>query len=465
MTNPTALVTGATGYIGGALVPALLEAGWRVRVLTRGRDRLHGRAWAADVEVVEGDVSSADDCERALRGVQVAYYLVHSMDGAGGYAQRDRRLARTFAEASARGGTSRLVYLGGLHPDGPLSDHLTSRVEVGRIFLDSAVPAVVLQAGVVLGSGSASFDMLRHLTERLPAMVAPKWLDNRIQPIAVRDVVHYLVAAADLPSGTNRTYDIGGPDVLTYGEMVHRYADLAGLGRRLVLTVPVLTPRLAGLWVGLVTPIRPGLARPLVDSLVHDAVCGEDDIDAAAGPPPGGRTGFDEAVRAALHGVDPTRWRNTLRRTAALVGAAALVGSALTDPRSRWYAELDTPRWQPPPATFPMVWTALYTGITLSTAAASAELTEQGHEREARDLEGALAANMALNGGWTALFFRAHRPWLATAEAALLAASAADLSRRTRPTGAGRATVLGAYAAWCGFATVLTGAIARRNRR
>jgi uncharacterized protein YbjT (DUF2867 family)/tryptophan-rich sensory protein len=466
-TGRTALVTGATGYIGGQLVPALLESGWRVRVLTRRRDRLRGRPWASHVEVVEGDAASAADCARALRGVHVAYYLVHSMDGAGGFAARDRALAATFAGAAADADVGRIVYLSGLHPDGPvsdLSDHLRSRVEVGRILLDSPVPTVVLQAGVVLGSGSASFDMLRHLTERLPAMVAPRWLANRVQPVAVRDVVHYLVRAAHLEPVANRAYDIGGPDVLTYREMMHRYARLAGLGPRAVVTVPVLTPRLAGLWVGLVTPLAPGLARPLVDSLIHEAVCSGEEFDTVAGPPPGGRTGFDDAVRAALRQVDPTLWRRTLRRTAGLVGAAAVAGSLLTRPDSRWYTQLDTPPWQPPRAAFPVVWTLLYSALAVSTAAASAELVERGDVARSRQLERSLIANLALNTAWSAAFFGAKRPGLAAVDAALLATSAADLGRQALPTGRGKAATLGTYAAWCGFATALTASIARRNR-
>lgn len=296
----TALVTGATGYIGGELVPALLEAGWAVRVLTRRSSRLDGLPWASDVEVVEGDASRADDVRRALAGVEVAYYLLHSMDGRGDFVTRDRELARTFAAAAADEAVGRLVYLGGLHPPGELSEHLASRVEVGQIFVDAPVPAAVLQAGVVLGDGSASFDMLRHLTERLPAMVAPRWLRNRIQPIAIADVVHYLVGCADLPPETNRTFDIGGPEVLTYAQMIQRYAAVVGLRPRWIATVPVLTPRLAGLWVGLVTPVSAGVARPLVNSLIHDAVCREEDILAAVGPPPAGRTGFDDAVRTTL---------------------------------------------------------------------------------------------------------------------------------------------------------------------
>jgi uncharacterized protein YbjT (DUF2867 family) len=326
----TALVTGATGYIGGALVPALLEAGWSVRVLTRSRAGLESRPWHRDVEVVQGDATSPEDLAQALDGAEVAYYLLHSMDGKGDFVARDRELARGFAAAATTAGTARVVYLSGLHPEGDLSEHLASRVEVGEILLGAPVPATVLQAGVVLGDGSASFDMLRHLTERLPAMVAPKWVDNRIQPIAVDDVVHYLVGAADLPADSNRTFDIGGPEVLTYAEMMQRYSRVAGIGRRLIVSVPVLTPRLAGLWVGLVTPISAGIARPLVGSLIHEAICHEDDVLAAIGAPSGGRTGFDDAVRAALRTVDPHRWRRTVRRAAAGAGATAVAGALLT---------------------------------------------------------------------------------------------------------------------------------------
>ena len=462
---PTALVTGATGYIGGQLVPALLDRGWSVRVLTRRSSSVQRRPWADRVEVVEGDASSGEDCRRALEGVEVAYYLLHSMDGRGDFVERDRSMATTLADAAATAGTGRIVYLSGLHPDGDLSTHLASRVEVGDVFLASPTPAVVLQAGVVLGAGSASFDMLRHLTERLPAMVAPKWVDNRIQPVAVAEVVHYLAGAAELPEGTNRTFDVGGPEVLTYAEMMRRYAQVVGLRRRAIVSVPVLTPRLAGLWVNLVTPIPAGLARPLVGSLVHEAVCHEEDVLEAIGPPPGGRAGFDEAVRSAVRELDPGRWGRTLARTSAVVGAAAVVGSVLTDPGSRWYRRLDTPGWQPAPAAFPAVWTALYADVAVMTAAASAELAESGRADEARDLERALAVNMALNAAWSGLFFRARRPWLAAAECAVLTASSVDLARRTAATGRGKAAAVGAYAAWCGFATVLTATIARRNPR
>lgn len=459
------LVTGATGYIGGQLVPELLRRGHTVRVLTRHTSGLTGQPWSGQVDVVEGDASRAADCRRALDGVETAFYLLHSMDGRGEFRRRDRAMAQTFADAAADAGIARVVYLSGLHPDGDLSDHLASRVEVGQVFLDGPTPAVVLQAGVVLGNGSASFDMLRHLTERLPAMVAPRWVDNRIQPVAVADVVHYLAGAAELPARTNRTFDIGGPEVLTYAQMMQRYAEIAGLRPRRIISVPVLTPRLAGLWVEVVTPISAGIARPLVGSLVHEAVCQEDDVLDAIGPPPQGRTGFADAIRAAVADLEPHRWIRTLARTSAVVGTAAVAGSLLTTPDSQWYRRLDKPAWQPPPAAFPTVWTLLYATTAVATARSSAELAEAGHPARSRQLEQALAANMVLNVGWTALFFRGHRPWPAAVECAVLTASSADLARRAGATGRGKAAGIGLYAGWCLFATALTGSIARRNSR
>ncbi|GAA2734326.1 hypothetical protein GCM10009867_14200 [Pedococcus aerophilus] len=458
------LVTGATGYVGGALVPVLLDRGWTVRVLTRSRRGLEGHDWAGRVEVVEGNATSPEDCRRALEDVDVAYYLLHSMDGKGDFMQRDREMAHTFSDAAHDRGVGRIVYLSGLHPQGRLSDHLASRVEVGDIFLDGPVPATVLQAGIVLGDGSASFDMLRHLTERLPAVVAPRWLRNRIQPVAVDDVMHYLAGSALMGPEVNRTFDIGGPEVLTYADMMQQYAEIVGLGRRFITTVPVLTPKLAGLWIDIVTPISRGIGRPLIGSLVHEAVCDEQDILDVTGPPPGGRTGFADAIREANRGIDPFRWRRTLARTSAMVGAAAVTGSLLTDPTSRWYRKLDKPSWEPPPAAFPVVWTGLYADVALVSAVSSSYLAEAGREKEAKELEQALALNMALNTAWTGLFFRARRPWLATAECAVLTLSSADLARRAGAAGRGKAVAIGAYAAWCGFATVLSGTIAHRNR-
>ena len=283
MSTRTALVTGATGHVGARLVPALLDAGWRVRVLSRNPGKL-APAWRDRVEVTAGDATRTSDVLRALDGVEVAYYMLHSMDGRGDYRWRDRELAETFAAAALASGVERIVYLSGLHPEGKLSEHMASRVEVGEILLGSGVPTAVLQAGVVLGEGSASFDMLRHLSERLPVAVGPKWLRNRIPPIAVDDVIHYLVRAADLQPDVNRAIDVGMEEVLTYVEMMHRYATATGLQPPFVVTLPVLTPRLASLWVGLGAPVGSAVAGPLGAVVVPPA---------APGPcPPGGVPGI-----------------------------------------------------------------------------------------------------------------------------------------------------------------------------
>lgn len=463
MTDRTALVTGASGYIGGHLVPALLDAGWRVRVLARTPSRLDA-PWRDRVTVVQGDAGEAADLREALDGVQVAYYLLHSMDGRGNFRERDRGLAKTFARAARGAGIGRIVYLSGLHPEGELSDHLASRVEVGEILLGSGVPTAVLQAGVVLGAGSASFDMLRHLTERLPVAVGPRWLRNRIQPIAITDVVHYLVRAAELALDVNRTIDVGAADVLTYLEMMRGYARVAGLGPRLFGTVPVLTPWLASHWVGVVTPVPAAIAKPLVGSLIHDAVKHEDDARTLLGDPPGGLKGFDEAVRLATASIEAKRWRRTLARVGAGVAATAVAGSLLTDPTSAWYRGLRKPAWQPPAIAFPVVWTTLYALITVAATATSADLEERGRGAEAADFRRAFAANLVLNAGWSGLFFRAHHLPAATVGAAALAGSSIDLARRGALAGPGKGAALGAYAAWCAFATVLSGAVARRNR-
>lgn len=295
------LVTGSTGYIGGRLIPALLDAGFAVRALARHPERLEDRPWHDQVEIVEGDANNTDDLCAALADVDVAYYLIHALGTGARFADRDRATAQTFARAAASVGIGRIVYLGGLFPEGEeLSPHLSSRKEVGDILMASGVPTTVLRAAVILGSGSASFEMLRYLTERLPVMVTPKWLDNRIQPIAVRDVLRYLVGSASMPTSVSRAFDIGGPDVFTYREMMQRYAAVAGLSKRRIRTVPLLTPSLSSHWVGLVTPVPNSIARPLVDSLIHEVVCKERDIDEYVAIPPEGLTGFDRAVELAL---------------------------------------------------------------------------------------------------------------------------------------------------------------------
>jgi uncharacterized protein YbjT (DUF2867 family) len=300
------LVTGVTGYIGGRLVPELLGAGHEVRCMARRPARLDDRPWAGDVEFVRADALDPGAVRAALAGMEVAYYLIHAMSGGAGFAERDRRAARTFAAAARDAGVGRIVFLGGLRParsGGPLSAHLRSRAEVEDVLLASGVPTIALRAGVIIGSGSASFEMLRYLTERLPVMVTPRWVGSRVQPIAIRDVLGYLVGAAVLPPEVSRAFDIGGPDVLSYRDMMARYAAVAGLPPRLVVPVPVLSPWLSSLWVGLVTPVPGALARPLVESLTSEVVCREHDIAAYIPDPPGGLLGFDDALRLALRRV------------------------------------------------------------------------------------------------------------------------------------------------------------------
>ncbi|MBD3004286.1 SDR family oxidoreductase [Streptomyces sp. 5-10] len=310
------MVTGATGYIGGRLVPELLAAGHQVRCVARSPGKLRDQPWAGRVETVRGDVTDEESVGAAMEGVDVAYYLVHALGTGSGFEETDRRAARIFGARARAAGVRRIVYLGGLTPEGvpegALSPHLRSRAEVGRVLLDSGVPTAVLRAGVIIGSGSASFEMLRYLTERLPVMVTPRWVRTRTQPIAVRDVLRLLVGCATLPDEVHRAFDIGGPDVLTYRAMMRRYARVTGLRRRLIVPVPVLTPGLSSLWVGLVTPVPGAIARPLVESLRHEVVCAERDITRHVPDPPGGPLGVDRALELALRRIRDaevaTRW-------------------------------------------------------------------------------------------------------------------------------------------------------------
>ena len=309
----TALVTGATGYIGGRLVPALLSSGFHVRVLVRHPERVRDQSWASDVTVVAGDALDPIDVRRAMAGADVAYYLLHSLTDGPDFETTESTMAHTFADAARAEAVSRIVYLGGLAPASVgLSPHLRSRVRVGEILRSSGVPTAELRAAVITGSGSASFEMLSYLTERLPAMVTPRWVHNRIQPVAIRDILRYLVAAADLPPDVNRAFDVGGPDVLTYEQMMQRYARVAGLSHRFIVPVPVLSPTLSSRWVGLVTPVPAAIARPLVESLRHEVVCHDDDIKAYVPDPAEGLMGFDRAVELALRRIREanvaTRW-------------------------------------------------------------------------------------------------------------------------------------------------------------
>lgn len=299
-TNPYCLVTGATGYIGGHLVPALLDRGYKVRALARNPDKLDDQDWRDQIEVARGDLGDVESLTAAFEGIEVVYYLVHSMGTSDDFVAEESRSARNVVTAAKNAGVSRIVYLSGLHPDGELSPHLQSRAAVGDILIESNIETVVLQAGIVIGSGSASFEMIRHLTDRLPVMTTPRWVHNQIQPIAVEDVLYYLAEAATVTVPSSRTWDVGGPDVMEYGDAMQGYADVAGLRRRVIVVLPFLTPTIASWWVGLVTPIPSGLARPLVESLHCDAVMRDHAIDSVIPPPPHGLTRYRDSVSTAL---------------------------------------------------------------------------------------------------------------------------------------------------------------------
>lgn len=295
------LVTGASGYIGGHLIPELLTAGHEVRAMVRKPASVSDARWLGDVEIATADALDERAVRSALDGVSVAYYLIHSMGSGRQFESIDRRSARIFGRAACEAEVERIVYLGALHPDKPhLSAHLESRRETGEELIASGVPTTVLQAGIAIGHGSASYEMMRQLTERLPAMVGPRWLRNRIQPIATPDLVHYLVGSASMPPEVSRGFDVGGPDILTFKGMMQRYAEVAGRWRPPVLTVPVMTPWLASHWVGLITDADAALAKPLVGSLSHEVVVQEHDIDEYVPRPAAGLMSFDDAVRQAL---------------------------------------------------------------------------------------------------------------------------------------------------------------------
>lgn len=308
------LVTGATGYVGGRLVPRLLAAGYRVRCLVRDPARLQGRAWLNQVELVQGDMFQPDSLVPAMRDACVVYYLVHSLGGGSDFSKRDLVAARNFAEVARAAGVERIIYLGGLgDPQANLSPHLRSRQETGAALREAGVPVTEFRAAVIVGSGSLSFEMIRYLTERLPVMICPKWVFTRIQPIAIRNVLDYLVAALACPESVGRTLEIGGQDVLTYAGMMTGYARARGLKRRLI-PVPVLTPRLSSYWVHLVTPIPANIAQPLIKGLgneviVHDPAARQ--LFPAIEP-----LDYATAVRLALEKLDArgveTAWSDAL---------------------------------------------------------------------------------------------------------------------------------------------------------
>jgi len=311
--RPAVALTGSTGYVGGRLVPLLLAAGYPVRCIAREPRKLDARHWRdnPNASVVRSDLSDPESLAPLLSGCDAAYYLVHSLESSGkGYAERDRKLAEVFAQAAARAGVVRIIYLGGLGELGAgLSEHLSSRREVEKILGSTGIPVTAFRAAMIIGSGSASFEILRYLVERLPIMITPSWVKTESQPVAIEDVLHWLVRCLSVPETSGRTLEIGGPDVLAYRELMRIMAEELGLPRRIVIPLPVLTPRLSSGWISVVTPVSYRIARPLAEGLRNRVVVTNDQVQRLM---PHKAIGARAAIRHALDGVlakdVATRW-------------------------------------------------------------------------------------------------------------------------------------------------------------
>lgn len=308
------LVTGATGYVGGRLVPALLKSGYRVRVLVREADRLKGRSWQNQVEVTVGDVFKPETLPAAMKDVQVAYYMIHSMMDSPEFHERDLIAAKNFGNAAKRCEVKRIIYLGGLgDPEADLSKHLRSRQQTGEVLRQSGVPIIEFRAAIIVGSGSVSFEMIRYLTERLPVMICPQWVYTRVQPISIHNVLEYLTAALEIHQGSGKIIEIGGKDVLSYGEMMRKYAEVRGL-KRWLIPVPVLTPHLSSHWVHWITPIPSEIARPLIEGLRNEVILHDDQAKQLF--PEINPMGYRQAVERALDRLNAdtieSRWSDSI---------------------------------------------------------------------------------------------------------------------------------------------------------
>lgn len=315
------LVTGASGYVGGRLVRQLLAEKLDVRVMVRDPRKIAGQSWIDEVEVAVANADNLDQVAKALEGIHTVFYLMHSINMGPRFDEIEATMANNFAKAAAMAKVSQIVYLGGIANDAQISQHLASRANTGKQLAAGPIPVMEFRAGIIIGSGSASFEMLRHLTHRLPIMTTPKWVTNRTQPIAIRDVLWYLTQAAELKTPVDGIFDIGGPEVLTYEKMMQAFARISGLRKRWIIKVPVLSPGLSSLWIGFVTPVPTSLARPLVHSLISEVVADPAKSVASIIPnPPQGLLNLEQSIELALSRITEnqveTRWSDAAMPTA-----------------------------------------------------------------------------------------------------------------------------------------------------
>ena len=319
--NRKILVTGDSGYVGGRLVRSLLEKNLDVRVFVRDKNKISRQPLQSHVEVAVGNASNFEETLASLQGIHTAYYLLHSINYSTRFDEIEAEMALNFAQAAEKAGVQQIIYLGGIANDKNRSKHLESRANTGRQLASGKVPVMEIRAGIIIGSGSASFEMLRHLTHRLPIMTTPKWVTNKTQPIAIRDILYYLTEAGRLANPVSGIFDVGGPEVVSYEDMMQLFAKISGLRRRIIIKVPVLTPKLSSLWIGLVTPVPTTLARPLVGSLISEVIADpEKSLDALIPPPSEGllplQQAFDFALSKTSGNAIETRWSDATGPTA-----------------------------------------------------------------------------------------------------------------------------------------------------
>jgi len=455
------LLTGATGYVGSRLLSALLSREAAVRCLVRRPDSLPQEARAS---AVQGDILDEAQVRRAMEGVETAYYLVHAMTESGDFAEVDRRSARLFGAAARDAGVRRIIYLGGLGRGAGLSEHLSSRQEVGAVLREAGVRVVEFRASVIIGAGSVSFELARTLVDKLPAMVTPRWVRTPAQPIAIDDVIAYLLEALDLDLPQGGVFEIGGADRTSYGGIMAEYGRQRSL-RRWRISVPVLTPHLSSLWLALVVPRHARVGKLLIDGVRNETTVSDDEALRLFRVRP---VGIAEAVRRAVAGlpVEPPALSG-LRSGIALAGclmatfSAAAVGGLLSGGGVRdWYPSLAKPSWTPPGWLFGPVWSVLY----FMMGVAAWRVWRRDGIREARLSLGVFALQLVFHAAWSGLFFGLREPAFAFVEIVvlwlLIAATTMLFSARDRV-----ATVLMVpYLVWVSFAASLNGAIAWMNR-